>query len=101
MTLTFYHFLGLSIVLFLIGCVGVLVRRNALIVLMSLELMLNAANLVLVAASRFLGRMDGQAVVFLVMAIAAAEVGVGLAIIVNVFRPRRTINVDLVANMKS
>ncbi len=94
MILTTYHFLGLSAVMFLIGAIGVLIRRNTIIVLMSLELMLNAANLALVTFSRVHGSAEAQVVVFLIMAIAAAEVAIGLAIIVKIYRDRRTINVD-------
>jgi NADH-quinone oxidoreductase subunit K len=95
-----YHVIGLSMVLFVIGAMGVLLRRNVLIVLMSLELMLNAANLALVAFSRYHARMDAQVAVFLIMAIAAAEVAVGLAIIVKIFRDRGVINVDLMKGLK-
>ena len=100
MSVTLYHFIGLSMVLFLIGAVGVLVRRNLLIMLMSVEMMLNAANLALVAFSRFHGRLDAQVAVFLIMAIAAAEVAVGLAIIVKIFRLRQTVNVDLLTTLR-
>jgi len=100
MSITLYHFIGLSMVLFLIGAVGVLVRRNLLIMLMSVEMMLNSANLALIAFSRFHGQPDGQVAVFLIMAIAAAEVAVGLAIIVKIFRLRQTINVDLLTSLK-
>jgi len=98
--LTLYHFIGLSMVLFLIGAMGVLLRRNALIVLMSLELMLNAANVALVAFSRFHAQHDAQVAVFLIMAVAAAEVAIGLAIIVKIFRDRQVINVDLIRGLK-
>ena len=86
--------LALSAVLFCIGVVGVLVRRNALIIFMSIELMLNAANLAFVAFARHLNSLDGQVFVFFVMTVAAAEVAVGLAIIVNMFRLRETVFVD-------
>ncbi len=86
--------LGLSAALFCIGVVGVLVRRNALIIFMSIELMLNAANLAFVAFARHLNSLDGQVFVFFVMTVAAAEVAVGLAIIVNMFRLRETVFVD-------
>ena len=98
--LTLYHFIGLSMILFVTGAMGVLLRRNVLIVLMSLELMLNAANLALVAFSRFHARPDAQVAVFLIMAVAAAEVAVGLAIIVRIFRDRDMINVDLMKGLK-
>ena len=86
--------LALSAVVFVIGVVGVLVRRNALIIFMSIELMLNAANLAFVAFAREMGSLDGQVFVFFVMTVAAAEVAVGLAIIVNVFRLKETVYVD-------
>ena len=92
--------LALSAVLFTIGVVGVLVRRNALVIFMSIELMLNAANLTLVAFSRALNSLDGQVFVFFVMVVAAAEVAVGLAIIINVFRARETVYVDEVNLLK-
>ena len=93
-------YLALSAVLFTIGVVGVLVRRNALVIFMSVELMLNAANLAFVAFSRFLHSLDGQVFVFFVMTVAAAEVAIGLAIIVNVFRLKETIYVDEIDLLK-
>lgn len=93
-------YIGLSAVLFLLGVVGVLVRRNAIVIFMSIELMLNSANLALVAFAHFLDQVDGQVFVFFVMAVAAAEVAVGLAIIVNVFRARQTVYVDEVNLLK-
>ena len=98
--LSLYHFVGLSMVLFVTGAMGVLLRRNVLIVLMSLELMLNAANLALVAFSRFHAQQDAQVAVFLIMAVAAGEVAVGLAIIVKMFRDRHVIDVDLIRGLK-
>ena len=92
--------LALSAGLFTIGVVGVLVRRNALVIFMSIELMLNAANLVFVAFGRHMNDIEGQVVVFFVMAVAAAEVAVGLAIIVNLFRLRETVFVDEVNLLK-
>jgi len=88
------YYVVLSAVLFTIGVVGVVIRRNPLVIFMSIELMLNAANLALVAFGQRLGNLDGQAVVFFVMAVAAAEVAVGLAIIVAIFRVRRRLSVD-------
>jgi NADH-quinone oxidoreductase subunit K len=88
------YYVALSAVLFSIGVVGVVVRRNPLVIFMSIELMLNAANLALVAFGQRVGNLDGQAVVFFVMAVAAAEVAVGLAIIVTIFRVRRRLSVD-------
>jgi len=92
--------LGLSVLMFLIGVIGVLVRRNALVIFMSIELMLNAANLAFVAFSRHMNSLDGQIFVFFVMTVAAAEVAVGLAIIVNLFRLRETVFVDEVNLLK-
>ena len=88
------YFVILSAVLFAIGTVGVLVRKNALVIFMSVELQLNAVNLALVAFSRLHGNLNGQVVAFFSMVVAAAEVVVGLAIIVNVFRRMHTANVD-------
>ena len=87
-------YLIVSAVLFSIGVVGVLMRRNPLIIFMSIELMLNAVNLSFVAFSTFLDSADGQMFVFLVLTVAAAEVVVGLALIVSIFRSRRNIDVD-------
>ena len=87
-------FLIMSAILFSIGVIGVLVRRNPLIIFMSIELMLNAVNLSFVALSHFLDSADGQMFVFLVLTVAAAEVVVGLALIVSIFRTRRNIDVD-------
>ena len=89
-----------SAVVFAIGVVGVLVRRNALVIFMSIELMLNAANLAFVAFARQMGSLDGQVFVFFVMTVAAAEVAVGLAIIVNLFRLRETVFVDQINLLK-
>ncbi|HSR87223.1 MAG TPA: NADH-quinone oxidoreductase subunit NuoK [Streptosporangiaceae bacterium] len=88
------HFIALSVILFVIGAVGVLVRRNAIVVFMSIELMLNAANLAFVAFSRMHGGLDGQVIAFFVMVVAAAEVVVGLAILTAIFRSRRSASVD-------
>jgi NADH-quinone oxidoreductase subunit K len=88
------YFVGLSAVLFAIGVAGVLLRRNVIVIFMSIEIMLNAVNLAFVALGRRLGSMDGQAIVFFVMTVAAAEAAVGLAIIISVFRNRETINAD-------
>ena len=94
------YYLLLSAILFSIGVVGVLIRRNVLIMFMSIELMLNAVNLSFVAFSRFLDSLEGQIFVFLVMAVAAAEVAVGLAIIICIFRNKATVNVDEINLMK-
>jgi NADH-quinone oxidoreductase subunit K len=85
-------YLILGAIVFAIGVVGVLIRRNLIVVLMSIELMLNAVNLTFIAFSRFLGSMEGQVVVFFVMAVAAAEAVIGLAIIISVFRHRETLD---------
>jgi NADH-quinone oxidoreductase subunit K len=87
-------YLYLSAVLFTIGAIGVLVRRNAIVVFMCVELMLNAVNLTLVTFSRLDGNLDGQVIAFFVMVVAAAEVVVGLAIIMSIFRSRRSASVD-------
>jgi NADH-quinone oxidoreductase subunit K len=87
-------YLYLSAVLFTIGAVGVLVRRNAIVVFMCVELMLNAVNLTLVTFSRLDGNLDGQVIAFFVMVVAASEVVVGLAIIMSIFRSRRSASVD-------
>jgi NADH-quinone oxidoreductase subunit K len=92
MTLSYY--LVLAAILFTIGAVGVLVRRNAIVVFMCIELMLNAVNLTLVTFSRINGSLDGQVMAFFVMVVAAAEVVVGLSIIMAIFRTRRTSSVD-------
>ncbi len=88
------YVVGLSAVLFTIGVAGVLLRRNVIVIFMSIEIMLNAVNLAFVALGRRLGSMDGQAIVFFVMTVAAAEAAVGLAIIISVFRNRETVNAD-------
>ena len=87
-------YLALSAVLFAIGTVGVLVRRNVIVIFMAIELMLNAVNLSFVALARQLGSVDGQVAVFFVMTIAAAEAAVGLSIIIAAFRNRATVNAD-------
>ena len=94
------YYVTLSAVLFTIGVVGVVIRRNPLVIFMSIELMLNAVNLSFVAFSRQHGSMDGHIFVFFVMAVAAAEVAVGLAILVAIFRLRSTANVDDVRLLK-
>jgi NADH-quinone oxidoreductase subunit K len=87
-----HYYLALSAVLFAIGVAGVLIRRDIIVILMSIELMLNAVNLTFIAFARFFGSMDGQVIVFFVMTVAAAEAVVGLAIIISVFRHRRTLD---------
>jgi len=88
------YLVGLSAVLFTIGVAGVVLRRNIIVIFMSIEIMLNAVNLAFVALGRRLGSMDGQVIVFFVMTVAAAEAAVGLAIIISVFRNRETVNAD-------
>ncbi len=100
MTVTPGWYMALAAVLFVIGASGILLRRNALIMFMSVELMLNAVNLTFVAAGRDLNVIDGQVSVFFVMVVAAAEVVVGLAIIVTVFRRRATASVDELSALK-
>src|SRR5580693_649603 len=93
-------FVALSVILFVIGAVGVLVRRNAIVVFMCVELMLNACNLAFVAFAREHGTLDGQVIAFFVMVVAAAEVVVGLAILTSIFRARRSASVDEANLMK-
>jgi NADH-quinone oxidoreductase subunit K len=95
------HYLAVSVLLFALGLLGVILRRNLLIIYMSLELMLNAANLALVAFSRFSGNLDGQVFVFFVITVAAAEVAVGLAIIVALYRRKQTAHVEDLTTLKN
>ncbi len=94
------NYLFLSALLFTLGVVGVIVRRNVIVVFMCIELMLNGANLAFVAYSRFLDSMEGQLIVFFVMAVAAAEAAVGLAIVILIYRNRESTNVDEVNLLK-
>jgi NADH-quinone oxidoreductase subunit K len=94
------HFLVLAAVLFLIGVAGVLIRRNALIILMGVELMLNAANITLLTFARMWGDMSGHTFALIVIAVAAAEASVGLAILVAVFRGRRNVDVDRLTTLR-
>ena len=94
------YYLIVSAVLFTIGAMGVLVRRNSLVIFMSVELMLNAANLAFVAFANTFNAFDGQLFVFFVMTVAAAEVAVGLALIVAIFRSKNSINVDQMNSLK-
>ena len=94
------HYLIVSAVLFALGLLGVIIRRNVLVIYMSLELMLNAANLALVAFSRFNNNLDGQVMVFFIITVAAAEVAVGLALIVALFRRRQTTHVEDLTTLK-
>ena len=94
------HYLMVSAVLFALGLLGVIIRRNVLVIYMSLELMLNAANLALVSFSRFNNNLDGQVMVFFIITVAAAEVAVGLALIVALFRRRQTTHVEDLTTLK-
>lgn len=94
------YYLALSAVMFAIGVAGVLTRRNAIIVFMCIELMLNSVNLTIVAFSAFHGNINGQILVFFVIAVAAAEAAVGLAIIIALFRNKMTVNIDEINIMK-
>ena len=93
-------FLAVSAILFVMGALGVLIRRNAIIIFMSVELMLNAANLAFVAFARSYDVLTGQLFVFFVMTVAAAEVAVGLALIVAIFRSKHSIDVDQMSSLK-
>jgi NADH-quinone oxidoreductase subunit K len=88
------NYVALAVILFVIGAVGVLIRRNAMVIFMCIELMLNAVNLAFVAFARQHGQVDGQVIAFFVMVVAAAEVVVGLAILMAIFRSRRSASVD-------
>jgi NADH-quinone oxidoreductase subunit K len=94
------YYVALSAVLFTLGALGVLIRRNPLVIFMSIELMLNAGNLAMVAFTRVYLVLEGQIFVFFVMTVAAAEVAVGLALIVAIFRSRHSINIDLLNTLK-
>jgi len=94
------YIVGLSAVLFALGVLGVLVRRNAIVMFMSVELMLNAANLALIAFARQRAELSGQVFVFFIIGVAAAEVAVGLALIVAIFRTKHSIDVDQVSGLK-
>jgi len=94
------HYLAISFLLFALGLFGVIIRRNVLVIYMSLELMLNAANLALVAFSRFNNNLDGQIFVFFTITVAAAEVAVGLALIVALYRKRQSAHVEDLTTMK-
>jgi NADH-quinone oxidoreductase subunit K len=100
MMVTLNHYLVLSALLFCIGVAGVLLRRNAIIIFMSIELMLNAVNLTFIAFARYLDALDGQIFVLFVMAVAAAEVAVGLAIIIAIFKRKSSADVDRVNLLK-
>ncbi|MCL4848323.1 MAG: NADH-quinone oxidoreductase subunit NuoK [Acidobacteria bacterium] len=97
---TLNHFIVLSVVLFVIGTSGVFLRRNVITLLLSIEIMLNAVNLMFVAAGRHFGQVDGQIIVFFVMTVAAAEAAVGLAIVIALFRHRETLSPDAFTSLK-
>lgn len=97
---TLHHYLLLSAILFSLGVIGVMFRRNLIVILMSLELMLNAVNLTFIAFSRYLGSIEGQVFALFVMVVAAAEVAVGLAIAVSIYRQRGTVDVNEIDLMK-
>ncbi len=94
------YYIALSAILFILGAIGVLVRRNAIIIFMSVELMLNAANLAFVAFANAFHELNGQVFVFFVITVAAAEVAVGLALIVAIFHTRQSIDVDEISSLK-
>ena len=94
------YYIGLSAILFTLGALGVLIRRNAIVIFMSVELMLNSANLAFVAFARLHESLTGQIFVFFVMAVAAAEVAVGLALIVAIFRTKQSIDIDQLNSLK-
>lgn len=94
------YYLIVSAILFCTGVIGVLVRRNAIIILMCIELMLNAINLTLVAFSSYMGNINGQIFVFIVMTVAAAEAAVGLAIVISLFRNKESVNIDEINILK-
>lgn len=100
MVITLQHYLALSFLLFILGMVGVVTRRNALIIFMSIELMLNAVNVALLAFARWKQLADGQVIVFFVLALAAAEAAVGLGIVVALFRNKQTVYVDDIQLLK-
>lgn len=99
-TITLEHYLMLSAFLFVTGMAGVLLRRNAIVLLMSIELMLNAVNLSFVAFSKYSGKMEGQIMVFFVMTIAAAEAAVGLALVVSIFKRFKEVNIRFFEHLK-
>ena len=94
------YYLCLSAALFVVGVAGVLTRRNAIVVFMCIELMLNSVNLALIAFSSFLGSITGQALVFFAMAVAAAEAAIGLAIVIAIYRNKQTVDIDAMNILK-
>jgi NADH-quinone oxidoreductase subunit K len=100
MNITLFHYLILSMILFTIGVMGVLMRRNALMILLALEIMLNAVNLSFVAFSRYTGNLHGQIFVFFIISIAAAEVGIGLAVLIVLFRNKKSVDTNYIKALK-
>ena len=94
------YYIGLSAIMFIIGIMGILFRRNALVIFMSLELMFNAANLVFVSHSSYFGKLEGEILVFFVMTVAASEVAIGLALMVEIFKTKKDINIDQMNKLK-
>jgi NADH-quinone oxidoreductase subunit K len=94
------YYIGLSAILFTLGTLGILLRRNAIIIFMSVELMLNSANLAFIAFARYYQVLTGQIFVFFIMAVAAAEVAVGLALIVTIFQSKKSVDVDEISSLK-
>jgi NADH-quinone oxidoreductase subunit K len=94
------YYIGLSAILFTLGTLGILLRRNAIVIFMSVELMLNSANLAFIAFARYYQVMNGQIFVFFIMAVAAAEVAVGLALIVAIFQSKQSVDVDEISSLK-
>jgi len=95
-----HYFLILSAFMFVVGIMGVIIRKNALVVFMSLEMMFNAANLIFVAYSAYFDHLEGQLMVFFVMTVAAAEVAIGLALIVAIFKSKHSIDIDQMSKLK-
>lgn len=100
MTIPTNYLLALSAILFIIGAIGVLTRRNAIVIFMSIELMLNSANLAFITFARAFESLNGQVMVFFVIAVAAAEVAVGLALIVAIFKSKQSIDIDQINSLK-
>jgi NADH-quinone oxidoreductase subunit K len=100
MTIPTNYLLALSAILFIIGAIGVLTRRNAIVIFMSIELMLNSANLAFITFARAFEALSGQVMVFFVIAVAAAEVAVGLALIVAIFKSKKSIDIDQINSLK-
>lgn len=98
--ITLEHYLIVSAILFCLGIIGVLLRRNAIVLLMSIELMLNAVNLSFIAFSKYSGNVDGQIMVFFVMTIAAAEAAVGLALVVSIFKRFKEVNIRFFEHLR-